>query len=115
MSDKLKLVQKLTSQSDIWTVEDAMEHWWQNRHGGWRLTAVGLEAFVQYKIEHWRCDAPNLLLSPSLLLALDRKLTGPYYIQAGKKSSIIFFNGKEATMFELYGDLRKFIKALHQF
>ncbi len=115
MFDKRQLTEKLVSQSDLWTVRDAMSTWWQNPKSGWRLTPVGLEAFKQCGIEHWQCDAPNILLSPSLLLALDRKLTGPYYIQVGKKSNIIFFNGKEATMFELYGDLRKFIKALHQF
>lgn len=115
MPNKLEFTKKLTAESELWTVADAMEHWWQNRHGGWRLTPVGLEAFKQYGIQHWQCNTPNLLMSPFLLLALDRKLTGPYYIQAGKKSNIIFFNSKEATMFELYGDLRKFVKALHQF
>lgn len=114
MSDKTEFTKKLVSQSEIWTVEDAMEHWWQNRHGGWRLTAVGLEAFEQYEIQHWDFEMEKVVLSPSLLLTLDRKLTGPYYIQVGKTSKLCFFNSKEATVFALYRDVKKFLNGLNE-
>lgn len=113
MSDKIQFTKKLVAQSEIWALEDAMEHWWQNRHGGWRLTAVGLEAFRQYKLEHWDFVLEKVVLSPSLLLTLDRKLTGPYYIQVGKTTKLYFFDSKEATMYALYGDIRRFIAAIN--
>lgn len=113
MPDKLELTKKLASQSDIWAVDDAMEYWWQNRHGGWRLTAVGLEAFKQHKIQHWIFDLEKVVLSPHILLTLDRKLTGPYYIQSGKTSKLYFFDSKEATVYALYGDIQKFINGLN--
>ena len=115
MHDKKLLTEKLVSQLDLWAVGDAMKYWWQNPKSGWRLTAVGLDAFEQCQIERWEFDIENLLLSPTLLLALDRKLTGPYYIQVGKKSKLIFFNSKEATVFALYGDIKKFIHSLSNY
>ena len=115
MLDKLELTKKLTAQSDIWAVEDAMEHWWQSRHGGWRLTAVGFEAFGQYKIQHWDFDLEKVVLSPSLLLTLDRKLTGPYYISVGKNPKLTFFDSKEATMYALYNDVKRFVASLQRY
>ena len=115
MSDKLKFVKTITAQSDTWTVNDAMEHWWQNRNGGWRLTYDGFKALKQYDIEHWQFDSPKLLISPTLLLVLDRKLTAPYYLNLGKESRICFFSGKEATMYALYQDVKRFVAALQRY
>lgn len=115
MSDKLQFVKAITAQSDIWTVSDAMEHWWQNRNGGWRLTSDGFKALIQYDIEHWDFDAPKLLMSPSLLLVMDRKLTAPYYLQVGKESKICFFSGREATMYALYNDVKRFVTSLQRY
>lgn len=115
MSDKLKLVKNITAESDIWTVSDAMECWWQNRNSGWRLTYDGYTALKSYKLEHWEFEIPKLLASPGLLLALDRKLTAPYYLQVVKNPMICFFNGKEATMYALYNDVKRFVAALQQY
>ncbi len=115
MPDKLKFVKNITAQSDIWTVSDAMQYWWQNPHGGWRLTYDGLKALKQYQLEHWNFDAPKLLISPSLLLTLDRKLTAPYYLNIGKDSQICFFDGREATMYALYQDVKRFVASLQQY
>lgn len=116
MPDKLEFTQKLTAQSDIWTVGDAMEHWWQNRHGGWRLTHDGFQAFEQYGLEHWDFETPVAVQATAgILLVLDRKLTAPYYIRIGKKSQICFFSSKEATMYSLYNDIKKFVHSLKHY
>ncbi len=115
MSDKLKFVKNITAQSDTWTVDDAMAFWWQNPHGGWRLNYNGFTALKYYKLEHWDFDAPKLIPTPGLLLALDRKLTAPYYLHIGKDSQICFFSGREATMYALYQDVKRFVAALQQY
>jgi hypothetical protein len=96
-------------------VDDAMAFWWQNSRGGWRLTYAGLKALKQYDIEHWEFDVPKLVASPSLLLALDRKLTAPYYLNISKDSRICFFSGKEATMYALYQDVKRFVASLQRY
>ena len=115
MQDKIKFVKTITSQSDVWTVSDAMEHWWQNRNGGWRLTYDGFKALKHYDIEHWEFDAPRLVPSPGLLLALDRKLTAPYYLHISKESKICFFSSREATMYALYNDVKRFVTSLQRY
>ena len=113
MPSKQRLTQKLVSQFDLWTVEDAMRDWWQNPNGGWRLTHVGFDAFKQCKIEHWDYETPTAIQAVAkVLLALDRKLTSPYYIKLGKKPMLCFFDSREATMYAMYGDLEKFLRYL---
>lgn len=116
MPDKLEFTKKLTAQSDIWTVKDAMEHWWLSRHGGWRLTHDGFRAFEQYGLEHWDFETPVAVQATAgILLALDRKLTAPYYIKVGKKPLLCFFDSKEATMYALYNDVRRFVANLQRY
>jgi hypothetical protein len=113
MPDKTEFTRKLTAQSDIWTAEDAIDHWWQSRHGGWRLTHDGFRAFEQYGLEHWDFETPVAIQATAgILLALDRKLTAPYYIKIGKKPLLCFFDSKEATMYALYNDVTKFLSYL---
>jgi len=115
MPSKLELVKKLTAQSDLWTVEDAMQHWWQNPNGGWRLTNDGFQAFEQYKLEHWDYETPTAIQAVAkVLLALDRKLASPYYIKLGKKPLLCFFDSREATMYAMYGDMQKFLRYLER-
>lgn len=115
MSNKLEFVKNITAQSDIWTVDDAMEYWWQNTHSGWRLTYDGFRALKQYGLEHWDFDAPKMIPTPGLLLALDRKLTAPYFLHVGKDTKICFFSSKEATMYALYNDVKRFVAALQRY
>jgi hypothetical protein len=115
MPDKLTFTQKLVARSDIWTVEDAMQHWWQNPNGGWRLTYDGFRAFEQYKLEHWDYETPVAIQATAgILLALDRKLTAPYYIKIGKSPLLCFFDSKEATMYALYNDIKHFVAAIQR-
>ena len=116
MPSKLELVKKLTAQSDAWTVEDAMQHWWQNPNGGWRLTYDGFQAFEQYKLQHWDYETPTAIQAiAGVLLVLDRKLTAPYYIKLGKKPLLCFFDSKEATMYALYNDVKRFVASLQRY
>lgn len=104
------------SQSDIWTVQDAMENWWQSPNGGWRLTYDGFKAFEQYGLEHWDFETPVAIQATAgILLTLDRKLAAPYYIKLGKKSMLCFFDSREATMFALYNDVRRFVANLQRY
>lgn len=116
MPDKLEFTRKLTAESAIWTVDDAMEHWWQNRHAGWRLNAVGFEAFEQYGLEHWDFETEVAIHAvPRILLVMDRKLTAPYYIKLGKRPKLCFFSSTEATMYALYNDVNRFVAALQRY
>jgi len=115
MPSKQHLIRALIAQSDIWTVEEAMREWWQSPDGGWRLNAVGFEAFKQYKLEHWDFETEVAIHAvPRILLALDRKLTSPYYIKVSKRPKLCFFASQEATMYAMYGDLEKFLRYLDQ-
>jgi hypothetical protein len=115
MPDKLEFTKSLTAQFTIWTVDDAMQSWWQNPNGGWRLTPVGLDAFIQLELEHWDFETPKLMPTPGLLLTLDRHLTSPYYIKVGKNPRLCFFNSKEATMYALYQDVKRFVASLQRY
>ena len=116
MPNKQQLTQALTAQSDLWTVEEAMKHWWQNPNGGWRLNAVGFEAFEQYKLEHWDYETPTAIHAiAGVLLVLDRKLTAPYYIKLGKKPLLCLFDSREAVMYALYNDVNRFVASLQRY
>ena len=116
MLSKLELAKKLTAQSDLWTVDDAMQHWWQNPNGGWRLTREGFDAFEQYNLEHWDFEVPvSVQATPGILLTLDRKLTTPYYFKLGKKPLLCFFDSKYATMYALYNDFKRFVASLQRY
>ena len=116
MPSKLELTKKLTAQSNLWTVEEAMTEWWQTPDGGWRLNTVGFEAFEQYKLEHWNFETDIAIHAiPRILLTLDRKLTGPYYIKVSKRPKLCFFVSQEATMYALYNDVKRFVASLQRY
>ena len=113
MPSKQQLTQALTAQSELWTMDEAMQAWWQSPDNGWRLTSVGFEAFEQYQLEHWDFETEVAVHAvPRILLTLDRRLTGPYYIKVGKRPKLCFFDSREATMYSLYGDINRFVLAL---
>ena len=115
MLSKQQLTQSWVAQFTIWTVEDAMQSWWQNPDGGWRLTHIGFDAFQQLELEHWDFETDVAIQAiPKILLALDRKITGPYYIKVGKRPKLCFFASKEATMYALYNDVNRFVAGLQR-
>jgi hypothetical protein len=48
-------------------------------------------------------------VNKSVLLALDRKITFPYYINFPGQQ-LILFSSREAMLATLYGDLQKFLE-----
>jgi hypothetical protein len=109
-----ELVQQLGPESSI-TVQEATNTWWSNirKTGGMRLTDQGYHAFseiLNLARYEWTIDDP-LKFDLHIILALDRKIQMPYYIQAVKRipKKVIFFSSQEAVLINLYGDLAKFL------
>lgn len=90
------------------------QRWWVNyqEHGGFRLTQEG------YHILRDNMDMPcwtlNLTsVTPRILLALDQKLTTPYYLDV-RKRKIVMFGSQEAMMATLHGDLDRYLNLTHK-
>ena len=92
------------------TKEKALKTWYCNirSNGGLRLTDYGYKAFQFLEIESWTVPIEFKNLNKKGLLALDRKLTFPYYIDS-KNKQIVMFSSREAMLATLYGDLQKFL------
>lgn len=93
-------------------LEEAMVTWWFNLRegGGLRLTKTGYQALKKdCKLETWRFELkqPRATKNKRLILALDRKLNWPYYME---KNWVEFFNSKEAMMAQMYPDLESFLE-----
>jgi hypothetical protein len=96
------------------TVAEATKRWYRNlrAEGGCRLTDVGYATCRTLDIESWSIALENikqLRVNKSMLLALDRKITYPYYIDFAKKQ-LVMFSSREAMLATLYGDLQKFLE-----
>jgi hypothetical protein len=109
-----QLITKLGS-SICLSVEQALKEWWVNIRdsGGMRLSEAGYIVFNTLEIQRWEYDLQeHKPLTPRLYLALDQKLTCPYYIHDRKSARLILFGSQEAMMLSLYGDLDQYIKML---
>ena len=114
MPNKLHLTEELLGlleDEDKITIEQAMVTWWFNLRdeGGLRLTNTGYQTLKKsIKLQTWRFELtmPRANKNKRLILALDRKLKWPYYLE---KNWIDFFNSKEAMMASMYPDLEKFL------
>lgn len=99
--------------------EDGLRTFWQDPRpdSGFRLTFAGYQALKHIHIDHYTFDVapPIVITKPSLLLTLNKKLTSPYFIAAGKSPCIVFFGSKEATLYSLYGDINKFASSLARY
>lgn len=92
-------------------LEEAMVTWWFNirEDGGLRLTKTGYRALKkELQLETWRFEVaqPRATKNKRLILALDRKLKWPYYME---KNWVEFFNSKEAMTAQLYPTLESFL------
>jgi hypothetical protein len=105
------LVQLIESDQSL-SVDQALLNWYCNIRptGGLRLTESGFQALSWLDLENWTVpvEDPKTVLTKKLLLALDRKLQYPYYINY-KQKSIVLFSSKEAMMATLYGNLAQFL------
>jgi hypothetical protein len=104
-----RLVELLPESADI-TIDQALKSWYMNlrKDGGLRLTDSGYQALIMLDIESWPVDIDLKYIDKRGLLALDRKIHFPYYINA-KKRQLIMFSSREAMLATLYGDLRQFL------
>ena len=117
MLNKLALTQELiTRYPDAPPLDEAMRTWWQNIQddGGLRLTYEGFYVFENLlELSSYTFDLPEKLLTPKNLLALDRRMTCPYYMVNNRKhNKLVMFGSKEAMMATLHGDMQRFITSL---
>jgi len=116
MPDKQQLTQQLLTQlpeDDRLGLELALKAWWQDprNDGGLRLSMSGYDVFKFLSIEQHVFDFSRVL-SPGLLMTLNRKLDCPYYIKGGKTSRLILFGSEQSMMYAMYGDMEKFLRYL---
>jgi hypothetical protein len=99
------------------SVEEAMILWYTNirNNGGFRLTQNGLQALKILGLESWSVPLTDIKITmdKNLLLALDRKLTWPYFIDY-KKKEIIFYSSREAVMATMYGSIKNWLDNMPQ-
>ena len=111
---KLEIVSKLIDlvpEARRETVNRAMVTWWANIRstGGLRLTDHGYCMLHDLlEIESWSVaiEDPRKTLNQQFMLALDQRLTWPYYIS---RTHVVFFSSRDAVMASLLGDLRAWI------
>jgi hypothetical protein len=104
------------------TDESAMRSWWQDFRpdSGLRLSPEGNYIMEQLKIESWSFELPvpykgnpsQILPGAADLILLNKKLTCPYFLKITKTPTLVFYGSKEATMFAMYGDVKKFLRYL---
>lgn len=116
MRNKLELTQTLLAQLPEGhgiSLDEAMNTWWMNlrAQGGLRLTFNGYRVFRQLGLESWNVTVDPQKVNKQLILALDKKLQYPYYIEVVKHlpKNLVMFSSKEAMMALLYGDLKTFL------
>jgi hypothetical protein len=97
------------------TLDQAMLSWWKNPspEAGMRLSAEGYLVFNLAEIVNYNFPVPpGIHAKAATLLTLDRRMTCPYYLTQGKSPEIYIYGDREATMFALYGDVEKFLRAI---
>jgi hypothetical protein len=107
----LRLIELLPEDHQI-TLEEAMVLWYTNirNNGGFRLTQNGYQAMKILGLESWTVPLTDIKITmdKNLLLALDRKLTYPYFIDY-KKKEMVFYSSKEAVMATMYGSIKNWL------
>jgi hypothetical protein len=117
MLNKLALTRELiTRYPDAPGLDEAMRSWWQNiqEDGGMRLTYEGFYVFENLlELSSYTFELPEKLLTPKNLLAMDRRMTCPYYMVNNRKlNKLVMFGSREAMMATLHGDMQRFITSL---
>jgi hypothetical protein len=112
----LRLIELLPEDHRI-TLEEAMLHWYSNirNNGGFRLTQNGYQAMKILGLESWSVPLTDIKITmdKTLLMALDRKLTYPYFIDY-KKKEIVFYSSREAVMATMYGSIKNWLDNMPQ-
>lgn len=110
-----RVLELLDPETNTLDADQALKTWFMNikPYGGMRLTTEGLHVMTELEFEHWPVridDIKNRLKLPQLL-ALDRKLQNPYYINS-RKQCLLLFGSRDAMLLTLLGDLDDFIRKL---
>jgi len=94
-------------------LDEAMRTWYYNLRssGGFRLTQIGYQALGMAAVNSWSIDINFRDLTKPALLALDRRLQWPYYIDT-KRKKLVLFSSRDAMMATLYGDVKLWIDSL---
>ena len=99
------------------SLEEAMIVWYTNfrNNGGFRLTQNGLQVMKILGLDSWsvELDDIKITMDKTLLLALDRKLTWPYFIDY-KKKEIVFYSSREAVMATMYSSIKNWLDHMPQ-
>ena len=94
------------------SIEEALVLWYTNirNNGGFRLTQNGFQAMKILGLESWSVPLNDIKITmdKNLLLALDRKLTWPYFIDY-KKKEIVFYSSREAVMATMYSSIKNWL------
>ena len=92
------------------TTDHALRTWYRNIRstGGFRLTELGYQALIQAGIQSWQTEINPKDLTRTGILALDRQMQWPYYIDT-RRRRMIMFGSSEAMMITLYGDVRRYL------
>lgn len=109
-----KILEQVPEEARI-ELDYALQAWWQDirSDAGLRLTYAGFKAFKQVGIVCYEFDVPaTVLAKPKQLIALNKKLTCPYFLSTGKKPQVVLFGSKEATVYSLFGDIERFVNML---
>jgi len=119
MLDRTKLTQEWLDQLDSEfrpDLDKAMLEWWRNiRHnGGLGLSDVGYSWLTQeLELPHWRYVIPHTSATSMSLqrqLTLDRHCPCVYWFRSTSRDfQIAFFDSQQAMMFNLYGDLDRYL------
>ena len=90
-----------------------MNTWYYNlrSQGGFRLTNLGYLVLKSAAVNHWNIDINPRDLTKSNLLALDRRLQWPYYIDT-RHRRLVLFSSRDAMMATLYGDITAWLASL---
>ena len=107
----LRLIELLPEDHRI-TFDEAMVLWYTNirNNGGFRLTQNGYQALKILALESWAIPLNDIKITMdnNLLLALDRKVKYPYFIDY-KNKEIVFYSSKEAVMATMYGNIKNWL------
>lgn len=115
MRDKYKLTEELIKQfPQGLDAKVVYSLWWHNIRagGGMRLTNLGFKTFTDdFKLEHYTYSIDPFTINNRTIITLDRKLNNPWFLIINKQmpEKLVFFSSKEAMLFNLYGDLSKFL------
>ena len=91
--------------------DQAILQWYRNIRstGGFRLTDLGYQSLIQAGLQSWQVPVAIRDLTKPQILALDRCLQWPYYLDL-RRRCLVLFNSREAMLIGLYGDLGQFLR-----